>query len=371
MRTPLLAALALLITLFASPAAPAWLVAAYIQGYVFVPSAETPAISVIDTDTDRIVGTLHIDIVPRQVEVSRELAKLVATDGRAALSVLNVSGGALKEIVLPNLAQRLVLGSRGRILAAIDLAAGAIALVDLDTDRVRTKIAGLPPLRDVMFANQDTLIFYAAEGLAGIGMIDVMSGEHVGEIVLGAIGTEIATLTRTPSDRQALAQPQGGGTIAVLDLERRQAIDHIEAGPGAGPAVPSGTGRVLLIPEPSRQALVVRSERLVQPVRLRGASVVTGIYTAWLDSVGFVASAALHRLLVYDLDRPSLSGEITLPGTPLRGAVTSDSRKLYLPLMDPPKLMVVDGQSQRVVATIALPSTPLAAIVAGGWGVCH
>jgi hypothetical protein len=75
--------------------------------------------------------------------------------------------------------------------------------------------------------------------------------------------------------------------------------------------------------------------------------------------------------LVYDLDRPSLAGEIALSGAPVRGAVTADSRKLYLPVAEPPQLVVVDGKTQRVVANIDLPSKPLVAIVAGGWGVCH
>jgi hypothetical protein len=32
---------------------------------------------------------------------------------------------------------------------------------------------------------------------------------------------------------------------------------------------------------------------------------------------------------------------------------------------------VVDGQTRRVVATLDLPASPLAAIVPGGVGVCH
>jgi DNA-binding beta-propeller fold protein YncE len=371
MQKTLLSMLVACVLIGAGMTAQAGQATGYIERYVFVPSAVNSTTTIIDTDTDRISGTLQIDFVPRQVEVSRELAKLVATDGGAAITVLGVFGGLPKQIALPNPVQRLVLGTRGRMVAAIDLAGGAIALVDLDTDRVTAAIGGLPPLRDVIFGNQDAMIYIATEGRAGIGVIDVTSGQLVREIAVAPSGgTGIATLTRTPDDRRLLLQSQGGGPIDVLDLGKG-GIDRIDVAAGAGPAVPSGTGTILLIPDGVRQTLVVRSERLGEPVTLRGAAVVTGIYTAWLDSVGFVASAALRRLLVYDLDRPSLVGEIALAGVPVRGAVTVDSRKLYLPVTEPPQLVVVDGKSQRVVATIDLPGKPLAAIVAGGWGVCH
>ncbi|MBB5046895.1 hypothetical protein HNR60_001644 [Rhodopseudomonas rhenobacensis] len=344
----------------------------YIERYVFVPSAVSPIVTLIDTDTDQISGTLQLEYVPGQVEVSRELTKLIATEGRSAMTVLGVFGGPPNQIALPNAAQRLVLGARGRVVAAIDPTAGAIALVDLVSERVTASITGLPPLRDVIFGNDDSTIYVVAKGGGGIGVIDAVTGRQLRQIVAGAPpGTDIGTLTRLPGDRRLLLQPQGGGSIDVLDLGLERTIDRIDVTVGAGPAVPSGTGTVLMIPDGLRQTLVVRSEHFPAPVTLRGAAGVTGTYSAWLDSVGFVASAARRQLLVYDLDRPALAKEITLPGVPVRGAVTVDSRKLYLPLSDPPKLLVVDGKTQQVVATIDLPSQPLVAIVAGGWGVCH
>jgi hypothetical protein len=95
------------------------------------------------------------------------------------------------------------------------------------------------------------------------------------------------------------------------------------------------------------------------------------VYSAWLDSVAFVASAPRRQLLIYDLDKLRPAGTLGLTGVPGQGGVSADSTKVYIPLSDPAALAVVDGQSRQVVATVPMPATPLAAIVPGGWGLCH
>jgi hypothetical protein len=344
-----------------------------IRRYVFVPSAASPVATVIDTDTDRIVGTLHTDIVARQVEVSRELAKLVATDGISAfLSIVDVFGGTTRRIGLAAPAQRLTLGTTGRFLAAADLAGGTITLIDLVNDRVAGTVGSLPKLRDVMFGDKDAALYIATEAPA-VGVIDIENVKRLRDLPpLRAFASGVAALTRMPNGRRILARPEGGGPIGVLDVERGEAVDEIDAGPGTAGAFPSGTGIYLLVPDNAQATLAVfRTEKLRDPVALRGAPGVTGVYSAWLDSVAFVPSATRQRVLVYDLDAQSLAGEIALSGTPARGAVTADSRKLYLPVLDPQQVVVVDGESRRITATIDLPHVPLAAIVAGGWGICH
>jgi DNA-binding beta-propeller fold protein YncE len=158
----------------------------------------------------------------------------------------------------------------------------------------------------------------------------------------------------------------------VLDLEQGKLIAEFDAGTDAAAAVPSGTGTYLLVPNTARPTLAVfRSANLRDPALLKSEAGATSVYTAWLDSVAFVPSEPRRQLLVYDLDAQHLTGEIALPGQPTRGAVTSDSRKLYLPVLDPPAVVVVDGETRQLVATIPLHDTPLAAVVAGGWGICH
>ncbi len=355
----------------ALPAKAAWF---DIRRYVFVPGADAPIASVIDTESNSIFGTLQIGIVARQVEVSRELAKLVATDGKSAsLTIMDVTDGIARRIALPAPAQKLVLGSGGRLLAAFDPAGGTITLVDLVDERVAASIVGLPKLRDVMFGDKDILLYIAAEGLGGVGVIDVAGAKLTGEIApLHPALTGIAELARTPNGRQVLALPQGGGPISVVDAEQGAPVSQIESGPEPAGIFPSGTGIYLFVPDNAQATVAVfRSDNLLDPVALKGAAGITRVYSAWLDSVAFVPSAARRSVLVYDLDKMRLVDEIALPGTPTRAAVTADSRTLYLPVLDPPQVEVLDGETRHIIATIDLPGTPLAAIVAGGWGICH
>lgn len=345
-----------------------------IRRYVYVPSATTPDVTIIDADTDRITGSLHTGIVAQHVAVSRQAATLIAADGRAGeVALVDVFTGAARTLLLPAVTDQLTVAAGGRLVAAVHQAAGTITLVDLDSARVATVIAGLPKLRDVMFGAQDTELYIAAEGIAGIGVIDLATARLSHEIATWRPNRAgVAALARTPDGRRLLAQPQGGGAISVIDLEAGRAVAELPAGSGTVGLFPSGTGRFLLIPDNATATLAVfRAEHLDQPVALRSATDAAGVHPAWLDSVAFVPCGASHRLLVYDLDTLHPAGEIALPGPPLRGAVTTDSRTLYLPIRDPPQVVAVDGASRRIATTFDLPGPPLLALVAGGWGICH
>jgi hypothetical protein len=347
-----------------------------IRRFVYIPSSTTPDVTVIDAEGDRIAGRLHTGIIARQAVVSRETATLIATDGQSAsVSLVDVVSGVPRTVALSAPVDRLSVGTTGRSVAAANLAAGTIALIDLGEDRQDkvTLITGLPPLRDVMFGDLDTSLYIATEGTGGVGLIDVAHARLSREIAtFQPMPAGVAALARTPNGRQLLARPQGGGPISVIDPEQGRAIAQVAGGPGTKGIFPSGTGKYLLIPDNIDATLAVfRSDRLDDPVALPGATGVIGVYTAWLDSIAFVPSAFRRSVLVYDLDKMHQVDEIALAGMPVAGAVTADSRALYLPVIDPPSVVAVDGATQRIVARYELTNPPLAALVAGGWGICH
>ena len=357
---------------------PAWATASPalldMSRYVYVPSAVTPDITVIDIDSNRIVGQLHAGVIPQQAVVSRGAATLVAIDGEtASASLVDVFAGTVRSVALPAPAQRLTVSASGQLVAATDLKGGTITVIDLSEGRVSKRISGLPPLRDTMFGERDTVLYVAAEGISGIGVVDLTGGVLTGEIaVLPPSTAGIATLARTPDGRQILALPQGGGPISVVDAVQGTVIGELKAGFGTEGIFPSGVGSYLLVPDNVAATLAVfRGTHQADPVLLRGAAGVIGIYTAWLDSVAFMPSTASRSVLVYDLDAMRQVGDITLHGTPAQGAVTADSRTLYLPVLDPPAIVVLDGQTRAITTTVDLPHQPLAALIAGGSGLCH
>jgi DNA-binding beta-propeller fold protein YncE len=286
---------------------------------------------------------------------------------------VDVFSGSVRKVDLPAPAGRLTVSASGQLVAATDPAGGTIALIDLGSGQVGTRITGLPPLRDAMFGDQDATLYIAAEGIDGIGVIDLGRAALSHEISpIAPTRAGMAALARTPDGRQILAQPQGGGPISVIDPKTHKAVGQLAAGPGTAGMFPSGIGHYLLVPDNVQATLAVfRSADPAHPTVLPGAAGVTGIYTTWLDSVAFMPSAARRSVLLYDLDKLRLADEIALPGTPARGAVTVDSGALYLPILDPPQVLVLDGATRRVTHTFDLASTPLAALIAGGSGLCH
>lgn len=340
--------------------------------FVFVPCADQPNVIVVDSETDRIVATLPLGLLPRQVAVSGGEAKLVATDGKRAV-IVDLAERASRPIDLPHPVARLVLGTTGWMLAAADPDGGMITLYDLRFERVVNRLQGLPALRDLMFSDKDGFLLVAAEGWDAISVVDVNTGRPVSQLApFRPAPAGIGSLARTPNGRRVLARPQGGGAISVIDLQAGLAVGELDVAPTASGAVPSGTGALLFVPDSVLATLTVfRTDALARRAVLPGAPGLQGVYSAWLDSVAFVPSATRRRILVYDLDRLQPAGDIALAGTPGTGSVTADSRKLYLPLSDPARLAVIDGETRAQIAWLALPAPPLAAIAPGGWGVCH
>ncbi len=346
--------------------------------YVYVPSAVTPDVSVIDISVNRIIGQLHTGLVAQQAVVSRNAATLIAIDGHSSsVSLVDVFAGTQRSVTLSAPAQRLTVGLSGQLVAATDLQGGAVTVIDLAAcgaeGSVMTRITGLPVLRDAMFGEQDTVLYVAAEGISGIGVVDLASGimtRHIGANQPGSAG--MSALARTPDGRRILALPQGGGPISVLDPSKGAPVGQLQAGVGTEGVFPSGVGNYLLVPDNFAETLAVfRSGRPADPISLPGAAGVVGAYTAWLDSVAFMPSTASRSVLVYDLDAMKRMEDIPLRGIPARGAVTADSRALYLPVLDPPAILVLDGETRSVTASLDLPNQPLTALIAGGSGLCH
>jgi hypothetical protein len=346
-----------------------------IRRYVFVPYAGSQDVAVVDIDTMRIASTLRTGLAAEKVAVSRDTATLVAVNSNAArASLTNVFSGASQLIDLPAPASGLTIGASGHIGATYSPTQGKIVLLDLDEGKATKTIMGLSALRDVMFGAQDTQLFIAAADLAGVGVVDVETAKLIGQIATFQPSTSgVAALARAPNGREVLARPFDGGPISVLDPEAGKPVAELAESTRTAGMFPSGTGNYLALPRADKAAIRVLRFATpgVAPVEMPAPPGTVGVYFTWLDSIAFLSSTDSNGLRVYDLDAMRLLDEVVLPGPPLPGAVTPDSRTLFLPVRDPPQLLAVDGETHRVVEQIALSGVPLLATVAGGWGVCH
>jgi DNA-binding beta-propeller fold protein YncE len=346
-----------------------------VSRFIFVPSTEQPIITVVDGDSNEVVGALPIGISPQQVIISRPEAKLIATDGRSRSFVtLDLLNRKIERINLPHRTERLTLGTNGWLLAIADLAGGKITLFDLRGGAVQRTIDSLPPLRDMLFVDQDGYLFVAAEGWTGIAVFDVNTAVLAQWIRPFRSSTrgKIVALARTPNGRTVVIRFENDSPPSIIDVESRHAIAELGQTAATDGVVPSGTGAFLFVPDNEKSTLnVFRGDKPASATILPASTGMGAVYSAWLDSVAFVASTQRRQLLLFDLDKLRPAGTLDLVGIPGQGGVSADSTKVYVPLADPASLAVIDGQSRRVVATVPMPATPLAAVVPGGWGLCH
>lgn len=363
--------------------------------YVFVPSGTVPSVSVINKTTDQLIGRIALPLVPRQIVVSEATHLLAAIDGASNRIVLvDLASGQSQEVGLAAVPQKLWLDLDGNRLAAVDLWGGAIAFVDLvqrpEQSHVRSVIKVAGPIRDVLFSIDDANLFVAADGLDGIGVIDVARGRMLASIPsVGPGKAHITGLTRSPDGLTGYAADEGIGVTRFEQAPDRASsaigaakaspagsakylIASIGVGIGVAKAFPTGYGEHIVAPNNRTASVTLVATASSEPVaRLHGLAEMSTVYSGWFDEVSIVTSATESKLLVVDLDRLTLDSEIVLPGIPGPGNVTDDSSKLYVPIADANEIAVIDLRNRRLLGSIPVDVAPTAAVMTRSFDVCH
>jgi len=349
-----------------------------IQHSLIVAEQGSSTLDVIDIRTDKIVQTVEFGRAPSRLLLSTTADRLVGLHaGYAGATILDLASFATWHVALSFIPTLVALSDDGLTVALADPASGTIAFVDVLKGRVSGPIVTPAPLRDMLFSTKGDALYVSGDKLDGIAVIDP---DHTSPLVTlasasvadGAVRPE-ATLRRSATGRRLYATPLSGSGIDVFDLDARRSLPPISATSGPLVAFPSVLGGYLLLSDNEHALLTIISTgpEARAPVRLKGGSDVTNLYTAWLDTVAFVPSARTNSLWVYDLDALKLESEIALPGTPIGGAVTEDGRKFYLPLRDKSQILVIDAATHHQLATIPLEANPISVVAAGSYGVCH
>ncbi|HMA73588.1 MAG TPA: hypothetical protein VKP67_19200 [Xanthobacteraceae bacterium] len=344
------------------------------QRYIFVPSRSTTAVAVIEKDGDKVVGTLESGVVPTQVVVSESAGKLVAIDASSRrISIVDLKSGTKSGVDLNFVPQRLLNSADGNLVAAADLAGGTVAFIELVREREVSRIAGLPAIRDLLFGADGAFLYVAAEGLNGIGVVDIARGRLVEEIpTYGTAPGDVSGLTRSPSGRLGYAKSRDGRAISVLDLSNFRPVRQVDVARAATKVFPTGFGGYLVVPDNlERTVTVIANSSMSIAAMLTGAAEMTTVYSGWFDTLALVPSRSERKLLIYDLDQLANGGEVSLQGIPGPGAVTPEGTKLYLALEGTHQVAVIDLQKRQLMKTIDVGHEPLAAIMARSFDICH
>jgi DNA-binding beta-propeller fold protein YncE len=340
-----------------------------VQHNLFVTGRDSAVVAVVAIESDKVVGRLDLGLVPRKMLVSESLAKLVAIDGQTArvavTELVTLHPQILSFDFVPH---RLLISPDGLTLLVADDESGAIVLIDLMLVREKARIKGPTKIRDAIFSGDSRFAFTVAEGLRGIGVIDITTGRVAQTLETSAS----VALARSPNGREGFALAAGfPGDVIHLDLKTPAVLDRLPTQGGSGLSL-TGTGRYLMLPDKHSRTLSFAATQPLQPaIALKGGQDISAIYSAWFDSVAFAPNPSDHTVLVYDLEKLAAAGLISLDGAPGAGAVSPDGATLFLPVAETEKLAVIDARSRRLTTTIPLGFPPAAAVMAGGYGICH
>jgi DNA-binding beta-propeller fold protein YncE len=339
---------------------------------IFVSLADQHVVPYIDPDTDRIAGSIDVDVVPRQIEIASSIGKLLAIDGKSPqVNVVDLQLGTIRTVPLGLVPNRMTVSGDGLTVALADTESGHVVLLDLLRRQILGATRNLPPLRDMVFSTDSKKLYLAGAHAGAIDVMDAAKGQLNPAIATGLPHGSLA-FGRAPNGRRLFVQSDSGGGVGVLDLERSGPLAPIPAGPASTVAFPSATGAYLLVVDNERGTLtIVRDGGAQDPAVLKAATGVSIVYTAWFDTLALVPSTTARTLLLYDLEARHSVGEIALAGTPARGGVTPDGQKLYLPLTDADQVAVINAPRRKLSGSIAMPGHPTAIVLAGSYGVCH
>ncbi|MTJ80827.1 MAG: hypothetical protein F8N37_07405 [Telmatospirillum sp.] len=331
-------------------------------------------IAVIDSRTNQSVDTLDVGLTPRLLALtpfsSPSPPVLAAADGRSGTLVLLDPGRKTQSrLTLTFPIRRIALSGDGTVLAASDLEGGHVALVRLADRHPLAAPPELGPVSDFLFVGDDATLAIAGE--RGTGLHDPRTGAWTPINVPPANLGRAPVLARSANGRRLFLRSADGGPVAIAETPGGRLLAPLPARPGAGLVTPSATGAYLLLTDERRHAMtIVHGDDLTPGADLPGATGMGRPYSGWFDSVAFVPTAD-SRLLIYDLWRLSVAGEIALPSPPGPGAVTADGSRLYLPLGADRSVAVIDTRTRRMVGRIVFDAPTEAVIVGGAYGLCH
>lgn len=337
---------------------------------VFVAARETSHVGVIDARDDRLVATLDLGLVPSQVEIAGEPARLAALDGASTrLALVAVENGALTTVPLDFVPTRLLVAGRHVVAAAP--AEGALAVVDVQTGRVSVQ-GRIAPFRDVQPVSDGARLLVAPEAGENLLLLDLATLAVVAEVAPPRPGLGgFSSLARSPGGRVVYARAATAPVVLAVDAVAGRVAGEITAGPGTARAYTNAMGITVFLPDSAARSIAVVPASLKGGAVLAGEDGMSAVYSGWFDTVAFIPSTATGSVVVVDQQGGFRGDDIILGARPGRGAVTPDGRKLYLPLVDANRVAIIDAETRRLAGYVTLPFQPGVALMARTFGLCH
>lgn len=308
----------------------------------YVTNEDGRTMTVIETATDSVVGTIPVGTRPRGVRVSRdgrlvyvalsgsprcpptmpdaECAKLRADKSKDGIAEVDAATRQVRR-VLPGGSdpEQFDLSPDGSRLYVSNEDAGLMSIVDLRSGRVVDTVSvGLEP-EGVRTSPDGRTVYVTSETDHAVAAVDAATGREKGRTVVDARPRDVAF---SPDGRRLYVSAEVGNTLSVIDAASGKVVARI--------AMPSGA-------KPMGIAVAPDGKRV------------------------YVATGRGGTVEAVDVATNRIVGSVKVGRRPWGIALTSDGRKLYAANGPSNDVSVVDTESLRVVKTIPAGSLP--------WGV--
>jgi YVTN family beta-propeller protein len=285
------------------------------------------AIAVLDTDTNRVQGTIPVPQGPHGIVITPDGRKVyVSSDGASTVSVIDTQTDKIvRSIEVGTNPHGLAIAPDGRQVLVGGFGTNQVLLIDTNTDQIVGRLPVPMPHNSVL--SPDGHLAYVGsqqQGATAIVILDLTQHTQVGTVPLEKTPRG---LTLSPDAKQLYVTVAGADAVQVVDLASQRVVGQIPV--GASPH------HVLMLPN---------------------------------GTAGLVVSQGPGTLEFFDPTRHTVSQTVHVGTTPHWLAVSTDGRTAYVTNEGSQDVSVVDVASGTVTATVHVGNAPRKIVMQPGPG---
>lgn len=301
----------------------------------YVSNERDGTVTVIDTNTDRVVSTINVGARPRGIRAS--------PDGKRIYVAISFSSQQTPGTI------------------------NKIAAIDRDTGKVVAQYDAGPDPEQFAVSNDGRRLFISNEDAGTASIVDTSSGKVVSTVV---VGIEPEGVTISPDGRWVYVTAETSNTVSVIDTQNNEVVATFMVGarPRDAAFSPDGT-RAYVTAELGRSLSVIdtRTHAVVKTVELPRADGVKpmGVVVSHDGQRVYVANGRANSIYVIDAPTDKVIGTIPVGQRVWGLAITRDGKKLYAANGNSNDVSVIDTATNAVVATVKAGDGPWGIAIVG------
>jgi YVTN family beta-propeller protein len=317
-----------------------------VAALVYVSNEDSDDITIIDSRTDSVIGSIPAGKRPRGLALS--------PDGRTlfvAVSGSPKAGPGVDESKLP----------------PPDRAADGVAVIDLATHRYSRTLPGGQDPESFAISKDGRTLYVSNEDAASVSVVDVQSSRVIATV---PVGGEPEGVTLHPDGRSVYVTSEADHGVDVIDTERNTVIARIPTGNRPRSTVFTADGAKGYVTAELGGAVTLVDAKAHKPLRSiaipgEGAKPMGTAISPDGRRV-YVTNGRGGTLSVIDVATDSVVATVKVGTRPWGVGVTPDGKKIYTANGPSNDVSVIDAETRQVIATVKGGRSPWGVAVARG-----